>query len=363
MTASRTRFIPLVPATLLLAALGCGSSSPAFAPSPILPPLAPSAAKLRIHGLVAMNKEGFNSDPTLTPDNSLPDPNANPNVYAASVILVTWKQLQPTGPTSLDTSAIDAGLSAIATYNIAHPSHPMVGKLRIFAGINAPTWVQNLDGPPITANGATYTIPRFWTANYTAAWKALQNSLAAKYDTTALLAEVAVSGCVSNTAEPFVHPAIPLDIPILKAAGFTDTQYTTCLTSMADQYSAWALTPLDYTFNALTRIDTGVGSIDTAFPIALMSTWRSTLGTNRGIIANHGLQTTLTASATPIYTQFLVLGPPLEFQTIGPTVNWDATVAYALTFHPSEIEIWQTTQAGGFAVISLAQLQSYASQI
>lgn len=348
-----------------LAAVGCSSGGNFGSATTTTPSPTPGTTKAPIHGLVAMGQESFNSNPSLTPDNSLAEPNANPSVYTASVILVTWKQLQPTSSATLDTSAIDAALAAITTYNTAHPTHPLVGKLRIFAGLNAPTWAMSLDGAPVSVvvNGNTYSIPRYWTANYTAAWKALQNQLAAKYDTSTLLAEVAVSGCASTTAEPFIHAAGTADIPILKAAGFTDAQYQTCLSSMADQYSAWTRTPLDYTFNAFTHIDTGVGVVDTAYPIQVMTAWRTTLGTARGILANHGLQPTLTAAATPLYTQFSTLGPPLEFQTYGPNVDWPSTVAYGLTFHPTELEMWTTTQAGGNAVISLAQLQLWASEI
>lgn len=349
----------LLAATVVLA--GCGTSSPGVSGTP---PIGGSTSKAPIHGLVAMNTEGFNSNPTLTPDNSLNEVNVNANVYAASVILVTWKQLQPTSGTSFDGSAIDSALSAIATYNTAHPSHPIVGKLRVFAGINAPAWAQNLDGAPLKSPASSYTIPRYWTANYIAAWKNLQNLLAARYDNTALLGEVAVSGCASTTAEPFVADTGTMAIPILKAAGYTDAQKKTCLNTMADQYSAWTTTPLDYTFNAFVSIDTGVGAVDsTVYPQQVMVAWRNQLGAARGIVANHGLQPTLLPNAVAIYSEFQVLGKPLGFQSFAPNVDWNATIALGLTYHPSEIEIWQTTQAGGAAVITLAQLQLWASEI
>ena len=354
----------LAAAISLLLLTGCATSG-AFNPGgTTTTPVTTSTIKAPIHGLVAMNQESFNSNPALTPDNSLSDPNANPNVYVASVILITWKQLQPTSGASFDSSAIDAGLGAIATYNAAHPTHPLVGKLRVFAGINTPAWAQNLDGAPLTIPTSTASLPRYWTANYRAAWKNLQTLLAAKYDGNALLGEVAVSGCSSTTAEPFVSDLGTTAIPILQAAGYTDAQKKTCLSTMADQYSAWVKTPLDYTFNGFTSIDTGTPVIDsTVYPQQVMAAWRAQLGTARGVIANHGLQPTLTTSAMLLYPEFTVLGPPLEFQSYGPTVDWNATIAFGLTYHPSEIEIWQTTQAGGQAVITLAQLQLWASEI
>ena len=284
---------------------GCATSGAFTSGGTTSTPVTTSSTKAPIHGLVAMNQESFNANPALTPDNSLSEANANPNVYVASVILVTWKQLQPTSATSFDSSAIDSGLSAIATYNAAHPTHLLVGKLRVFAGINTPTWAQNLDGAPLTIPTSTASLPRYWTPNYIAASKNLQVLLAAKYDTNALLGEVAVSGCSSSTAEPFVSDLNATTIPILKAAGYTDAQKKTCLTTMADQYSAWTRTPLDYTFNGFTSVDTGVQVVDSSvFPQQVMAAWRTQLGTARGVLANHGLQPTLTTSAMLLYPEF-----------------------------------------------------------
>jgi hypothetical protein len=347
---------------------GCGGvKSTTTTTSTTTTPTTPSTpgAKSPLVGLVAMGQQPFVTNPALTPDNTMEEPNANPNVYVAAVINVTWKQLQPNNGTTLDTSAIEAGLSAIATYNAMYPSHKMVGKLRIFSGLNAPVWALNLDGAPVTGtlNGVTGSIPRFWTANYQAAWTALQTQLAAVYDKDSRLGEVAVSGCSARTAEPFIESADATTIPLYKADGYTDAQMEACLSNMGTQYAGWTETPLDYTFNAFTHIDTGVDVTDTVFPIQVMMAWRAALGTGRGVIANHGLQPTLTASATPLYAEFSVLGPPIEFQTYGPSVDWNATIALGLTYKPTEIEIWTTTQGGGQAVISSTQLQTWAGEI
>jgi hypothetical protein len=353
-------------AAIILTLSGCGGGTPASIK--ISPPVTPTAtAKTPIHGLVSMNSESFNSDPTLSPDNSQAEPIANPGVYTATVLLVTWKQLQPTGTSSLDTSAIESALTSIATYNAANPTHPLRAKLRIFAGQNAPSWVLNLDGPPVTytdpTSGKSGSIPRYWTANYQAAWSALQTQLAAIYDNDPRIQEVAVSGCASTTAEPFIHNVGGALTTLLQSDGYTDSQYQACLTNMATQYAAWTVTPLDYTFNAFNAIDSGHDVADTTFPIQVMTAWRSSLGTARGIIANHGLQPTLSTDAVPLYNEFTTLGPPLEFQTYGPGVDWPSTISFGLSFHPSEIEIWPTTQSGGQAVISLTELQQWAAEI
>jgi hypothetical protein len=351
------------PAFLLLCVLiGCGGAAPDKSGTTAPPP---ATSKAPLNGLVAMGQESFNSNPALTPDNNLADPIANPNIYVAAVILVTWKQLQPDGPTTIDTSAIDTAIANIAAYNTANPSHPMVGKLRVFAGLNTPTWALNLDGPPITGtdNGVTVTFPRYWTPNYVTAWTNLQTLLAAKYDTDAMIGEVAVSGCSSTTAEPFIHSFGATVTPLLQAAGYTDAQYMNCLSTMGTQYAAWTQTPLDYTFNTFTALDSGNAVSNSAFTLQTMAAWRTSLGTARGVIANHGLQPTLTPDALAIYPEFTTLGPPIEFQSYGPTVDWDQTVALAVSYKATELEIWTTTQAGGQAQISLSQLQTYAAEI
>jgi hypothetical protein len=356
----------LLSATLIV---GCGSgvktTGTVTTPTSPTSPTSPTTTKAPLHGLVSMNSENFVSNPALTPDNTQTEPNADPNVYVASVILVTWEQLQPTNGTTLNTTAIESGLAAIASYNTAHPGHTMVGKLRVFAGLNTPAWALAIDGGPVTAtiNGTTGSLAKFWTADYATAWTNLQTQLAAVYDKDARIGEVAVSGCSSRTAEPFIFTVDPSVIAVAQAAGYTDAQFETCLSTMATQYAAWTVTPLDYSFNPFNHIDSGVAVTDTNFPIQLMTAWRATLGTARGVLANHGLQMPLTTGATPLYAEFTVLGPPLEFQTYGPAVNWPQTIAYGLTFNPTEIEIWQTTQGGGYAVITLTQLQQWAAEL
>lgn len=353
-------FFFFLSALCVLVLSGCGNGTTAVPPT-----ISPSGSKTPIIGLVSMNNENFTANPALTPDNTQQEPNADPDVYVASVIMVTWKQLQPNNGSSVDTSAIESGLTAIAAYNTAHPGHTMTAKLRIFAGINSPAWALAIDGGPVTANvnGVSGSLPKFWTADYATAWTNLQNQLAAIYDKDPRIQEVAVSGCASHTAEPFIFTNDPTLIPVFQTAGYTDAQYQTCLSTMATQYAAWTITPLDYSFNAFTHLDSGSPLTDTNFPIQVMTAWRSSLGTARGVLANHGLQPTLNNSAVPIYNEFTVLGPPLEFQTYGPGVDWPTTITYGLTFHPTEIEIWPTTQGGGSAVISLSQLQQWATEL
>jgi hypothetical protein len=104
----------LLSATVVaLGTVGCGSGSETAAVSPVK--TTPTLTKAPLHGLVSMNDESFVNNTSLTPNNSQAEPSANPHVYVASVILVTWSQLQPTNGSSLNSVAIESGLSAIAT--------------------------------------------------------------------------------------------------------------------------------------------------------------------------------------------------------------------------------------------------------
>jgi hypothetical protein len=93
-----------------------------------------------------------------------------------------------------------------------------------------------------------------------------------------------------------------------------------------------------------------------------MQSFRSNLG-SRAVIANHGLQSPLDPGAVPVYDEIATLGPAIEFQTISPTVDWTSAFALGLTYHPTEVEIWQTTAAGGSANLSLTQLQEFAAEL
>ena len=104
-----------------------------------------------------------------------------------------------------------------------------------------------------------------------------------------------------------------------------------------------------------------------------MDAFRAALGT-RAVVANHGLNDPLAPAAVPIYNEFQNLYSqaaattpptisPLEFQTDGPNVNWPAVITYGLTYHPTELEIWDTVAAGGTANISQSQLASWAASL
>lgn len=353
-----------------LVAAGCGNAvatSTATTPTPTPTPT-PATTKPVLVGLVAMG-------PSLTltpPTNTFAELNAHPGVYSAAVIGLTWAQLEPSQGV-FDDTALNAALANLATYNQQNPSTPVVGKLRIFMGIGTPTWVAQATGAvTISDSFGSGTVGEFWTPQYDALWVALQNHLAGEFDTDARIGEVAITSCSSLTGEPFIVPQDQASIANLHAAGYTDAQQFACLSNAPNDYAAWKNTPLDYSINQITQTDVGNVAINTAFPIQVMTAFRAALGT-RGVVANHGFQPTLATNAVPVYNEFQALYSaataantisPLEFQSVSQTVDWTQTIPDALTYHPTEFEMWDTTAVtGGLAPLTQAQLASFAAQI
>lgn len=345
---------------------GCGANqngTPNPSPTPI-----PVTSKPVLVGLVTMGPAT-----TLTPPtNTFAELNAHPGIYSAAVIELYWSQLEPSQGT-FDDTALTTALATLGTYNAQHPTAPVVGKLRIFMGIGTPAWViAATGGVTITDSFASGTVGKFWTPQYDALWLSLQNHLASEYDSNPMIGEIAITSCSSLTGEPFIVPQDQTSVTNLHAAGYTDALQQACLSNAPNDYAAWKNTPLDYTINQLTLTDVGNVGIDTSFPIQVMNTFRTALGT-RAVVANHGFQPTLAANAMPVYNEFQTLYSqaiaantisPLEFQSDGPTVDWTQTIPDALAYHPTEFEMWDTTAvSGGQAPLTQAQLASFAAQI
>lgn len=345
---------------MLLLLGGCSGGSGAST-STSAPPQA--IVKQPIHGLVSMGSLGFNNQEGGLPDNGMEEINAHPGVYSGAVINVLWSQLEPQSGV-FDDSAIESALSNIAAYNAQYPATPVVAKLRVNAGIGTPEWVEALTGGAITIAGSAgmIQIGAFWSSEYRTAWQALQAHLAATYDISSSIAEVAVTSCSSRTDEPFIASLDSASLATMQQYGFDDSAYMSCLSSATDDYADWKNTPLDFTFNSYRNSD-GTNLVENPdFTLQVMESFRTAMGT-RAIIANHGLQNPISNAAAPIYAEFQGLGPPLEFQTISPTVDWPSAIQLGLTYHPSEIEIWQTTAAGGQADLSQMQLESWAADL
>jgi hypothetical protein len=360
-----------VAAYALAVVVGCGGTgqmATSTNPPTSSTPAPTSTTKPILRGLVTQGP-GTTSTP---PANDFEELNAHPGVYSAAVIQLYWSQLEPSQGVFDDTSLTTA-LAGLAAYNAKYPSTPVVGKLRIFMGLGTPAWVISATGPVTLtdSSGDSITVGEFWTPAYDTLWQALQQHLASEYDNSPIIAEVAITSCSSLTGEPFILPQTKTAIAALHQAGYTDALGMACLTNAPNDFAAWKNTPLDYTFNSFTQTDTGYGVSNTAFPVQEMQTFRTALGT-RGVVANHGLQPEPPSNASPIYTEFQALYTaavadgtisPLEFQTLSPTVDWTSTIALGLTFHPTEIEIWDTVAAGGQAPLTQEQLEGWAASL
>jgi hypothetical protein len=298
-----------------------------------------------------------------TPANSFKEANQHPDLYAAVLILAQWKQLEPQRG-HFDYTIIDDALANLRKYNDAHPGTPMVGKLRVFAAAGTPEWVKTLDGEPfsMTDKRGTTTMGHFWAKGYGDAWRELQAALAARYDNDPRIAEVAVSSCSSTTAEPFIIALNAENLPALHAAGYSDAAMKACLAGAIDDYAVWKQTPVDYTFNEFRNSDSGRPVVDQEFAPHVMDAFRKRFG-ERGVLANHGLNVELRPGAVRVYEELKKLGPPIEFQTVAPNVDWNETVAKGLTYRPTEIETWSSREAGATAEFTAADLTKWKAQM
>jgi hypothetical protein len=365
---------------------------------------ATAQSKPTLTGLVAMGEINGTTTAGWEPDNGIEEPLAHLNTYNAVDINVTWAQLEPSLGT-FDFSAIDGtgsyagtGLAAITAYNTAHPTRPMKAKLRVYGGVNVPSFIldgcSSHTGPtycgPVALDdsGTTIYMGLFWTYEYHQAWLGLQNALANAYDGNSQIAEVSVGSCASLSGEPMVLP-IHNDTSLtnLHALGYSDTQMKACLDYAASNastgdYHSWVKTPKYFAFSEYDDSDgaTGTGGESPDFPFtsSVMSAFRTSYSSG-AVLGNNALQDPLASSETGVYNgetdsgtfydglkQF---GAPIGFQAVSgsPSGGWSDIVSIARnTYSATEMEIWQTTAAvnkdgkKGFASITQSQLTTWA---
>ena len=194
-------------------------------------PVGAQDIKAPIRGLVSMGAYrfvGYGGDPV----NTLEPLDAKPGIFGGLVVIASWKQLQPTPESEIGpNNVIDRALAEVRAYNERNPQKPLAVKLRVWGGFEAPDWAKALGGPPIETifNEKPRSVGRFWSPAYRQAWAQLQQQLAARFARRPLIREVAVTGCMSYTAEPFVVPIQDGVLQPLRAAGFTDAAYKDCL--------------------------------------------------------------------------------------------------------------------------------------
>ena len=321
------------------------------------PPVKPA-----IRGLVSMGAYKFvgsGGDPV----NTLEPLKAKPGIFGGIVIVASWAQLQPTADAEIaDGNVIDTAMAEVRAYNAKHPEKPLAVRLRIWGGFKAPGWVTNIGGPPIIAmhNNKKRYIGRFWSPEYRRAWARLQEKLAAKYDSWPLIREVAMTSCMSFTAEPFFSPSEDSVQKPIRAAGFTEAAYKECLRNGLSDYAPWKQTRIVLSVNPL-RTGLGQGPGDPEFTEGIMRSCRKTLGV-RCVLDNHNLDTKLPRSLVRIYALMKQLGPEIVYQTGGTNPNdFEGTIKMGVDQGATSIELWQDYR--GFPLVPDAKLKHWAAMV
>ena len=361
---------------LAVALAGCGgSSAPASAiATPTLVPVGGSLEKTPLAGLIDMQDISWHNTDAGQPAFVIGNVDMFPGLFGGIVINATWSQMQPAAGGSVDFSDVDAALSEIRAYNAANPGSPLGVKLRIYGGNSAPSWAKSLSGGPVTiyrnpagCDGAVdscpLTIGLFWTAPYITAWRAFQAQVAAKYDSEPLVRAVAVTSCASQTDEPFVPTTGPVSKSNLgnAAVPYSDAAEQACLSGAVNDYSAWPLTAIDFTFNTYTKF---TGGTDAAFTESVMMLCRSTVG-SRCVLDNHALSSPVYSGDSAIYAAIAADGPPINFQTEAPEgmgCLWRATIAQGVALGANAIEVWPETKYQGFDTLTVAQVKKLAKE-
>ena len=318
--------------------------------------------KAPIRGLVSMGAYrfvGYGGDPV----NTLEPLNAKPGIFGGLVVIASWKQLQPTPDSEIGANnVIDRALAEVRAYNERNPDKPLAVKLRVWGGFEAPDWAKQLGGAPIETifNEKPRSVGRFWSPAYRQAWAQLQQQLAARFDRRPLIREVAVTSCMSYTAEPFVVPIQDGVLAPLRAAGFTDSAYKDCLAHAVADYAPWQRSRLVLSVNPL-RTAPGQGNGDPEFTEGLMRDCRQAIG-RRCVFDNHDLDTDLPGPLHRIYATMKQLGPEIEFQTWRTTPkDFDGTIRLGVSYGASSIELYQ--DYGGFPLVADARLRQWAAML
>jgi hypothetical protein len=296
-----------------------------------------------------------------------------PGLFGGIVINATWDAIEPTQGGAPDFSTVDAALTQVRTYNAQNAAAPLGVKLRVYQGANAPAWAKAIDGGPVNivrnpagcpSGSCPLTVGKFWSANYIAAWRDFQATLAAKYDDEPLIKQVAITSCAPQTDEPFVPTVDPTAKAAQAAAGYTDDAEKACLTGALDDYAAWKNTLLDFTFNTFTNsgLDDGGAGTDPTFTTGLMNTCRSQYPA-RCVLDNHALSAPLRAADDGVYTAMPMLKAPVNFQTQAPKgfgCLWLETIEQGIALGANAIEVWPGANYGGFDALTSANIQQLA---
>jgi hypothetical protein len=257
------------------------------------------------------------------------------NAYSRPQVDINWSDLEPTQGT-FDTTLLDAALSTV-------PAGDEV-KIRVMAGVFAPTWAQNLDGSNTAVSGTWGTVGRWWENNFRIQWDALLSYLGDHYDSTATtygskIEDFTISRCMTLGAEPLLRQAATLSNDTsLHAAGFTDAADKACHSQDIADYSAYfPTTHVSFSFNPYEDVDatylSGHYTTDITYTDGLLSSGRAIAGKqlvleNNSIRCDVGHESNCGASQnsdySTMYTAIFNAGAPIAFQTATCTTFSDS---------------------------------------
>jgi hypothetical protein len=266
----------------------------------------------------------------------------------AFVVNITWASLQPTAegpiarPNEIDQAIEQARSSGMAL------------KLRVRAGIDAPEWAKKIGGPPIPvyytestvkrAGELAGTIGRFWDPGFGAAYRDLQEKLAALYDGVPEVRQTGVTRCGTIFTETYLrNTRDPRNVRALLDAGFTRRADERCHAEQIAAHSVWRLTRSGVAFNPYQGIQPdGRPDVDVAYTLTQMDNCRSTLG-ERCVLENYSLSTERLCDPDyqPMYARMRELGPPYDFQTatMKKIGDYQQVLAWAASFGASSVEL------------------------
>ena len=280
------------------------------------------------------------------------------------VVDTTWASLQPVkGGPIVHPNDIDNAIT------LAKANGETL-KLRVRAGIDAPTWAKTLDGPalPFYYTDATPglsgtlagTVGRFWLPDFNAAYASLQQKLAADYDAVPQIRETDITECATIYSETFLRDAMYKgNVTTLLKAGYTLAQDATCHAQQVQAHRVWVQTPSDLSFNPYNSITSdGKVRADLAYTESQMVYCRQVLGA-RCVLSNHSLATGRSQGGNygAMYAYMHSLGGSIDFQTatVAKMGDYTAVLAYAASLGAHSVELptgytdWSTTTLAGYA--------------
>jgi hypothetical protein len=280
----------------------------------------PSAIKAQLTGL--LNRTGVPPSADRTAEGGYViqgtrDAQGDPDVGD-----VSWAELQatPGGPITAN-NAIDQAITDVRAWNLANPTHLEGLKLRVEAGIHSPSWALNLGGGCFTVidptSGTSGCCPRFWTAEFSAAYYQFEAALAAKYDAVPEIREVVMAKNTTVYNESLIRQIQSAStVDALMGAGYTtsvDEQQQ--ISDIASLGTYWKHTEVAFAFNPYQTASPSTQN--EAYTQQLITAGRSALG-NQLVIENNSLrQAYLTGSGAyqTMYAFMTSTGGPIGFQT------------------------------------------------